>query len=163
MYNDEKKMENNSGKYPVTGVRVIDLYHMYKSGDLEVLNQHNRPFVFFPAMCSRMIESVLISRMQGLIMLEKDYDVTRVLDGVYRLLTFFNFIDNEIHDGSEFRFVTNNEKLKELNGKTFSEFPAEMQEKIKRYELPVLYTKRNKSRDEMLIELQSRINVLRDR
>jgi hypothetical protein len=104
---------------------------MYKMEpkELELYPDYQRNFVWKPRQKSKLIESILLK-----IPLPTFYFDTRnedqwlVIDGLQRLTTAFNFMDNEFK-------LTNLEYLRDLNGKNWKTLDRKYQRKIEKYSL----------------------------
>lgn len=103
---------------------LSELHRWYKSGRLIIDPEWQRNYVWDYAMSSKLIESFLIDIPVPVVYLAKnDNGKYEVIDGLQRLTSVFNYLDNEYK-------LQKLDLLKECNGKLFSELPTETQNKI---------------------------------
>jgi len=80
-----------------------------------------------------------------------------VIDGQQRLTSFFSFIDGTFPDGKLFKLSGLN-VFSELNGKKFSELEAELQDKIRYYQIRTITFQKDSSED-LKFEIFERLNT----
>jgi len=103
---------------------LSDLHRWYKSGKLIVDPEWQRNYVWDDARASKLIESFLLDIPVPVIYLAKDdKGKYEVIDGLQRLTSVFNYLDNRYK-------LQKLDLLTEHSGKLYSELPEEVQEKL---------------------------------
>ncbi len=103
---------------------LSELHRWYKSGRLIVDPEWQRNYVWDDARASKLIESFLLDIPVPVIYLAKDdKGKYEVIDGLQRLTSVFNYLDNKYR-------LQKLDLLAEHKGKLYSELPGELQNKL---------------------------------
>jgi hypothetical protein len=136
--NLESESENSNEPYDVSKIDIINqpleiesLYRMYKikPKELELSPDYQRNFVWKSRQKSKLIESILIRIPLPTFYIDtRNEDQWVVIDGLQRLTTIFDYMDDE------FKLI-NLDYLKHLNGKKWKDIGRKYQRKIEKFSL----------------------------
>lgn len=135
---EENVKTKNAEPYDVSKIDIINqpfevqsLYKKYKREpkELELSPDYQRNFVWNGKEKSRLIESIIIKIPLPLFYIDsRDEDKWIVIDGLQRLTTIFDFMDDKFK-------LTNMEYLTDLKGKKFSKLERKYQRRIEDFQL----------------------------
>ncbi|MCC6416591.1 MAG: DUF262 domain-containing protein, partial [Opitutaceae bacterium] len=115
--------------------QITALHRNYQRGRLVLQPEFQRQYVWDRKKASRLIESVLLRVPLPIIYLSEQPDGKEyVIDGQQRLTSLFSFVDGKFPSGDAFK-LTGLTAFEELNKRSFSELPAELQDRIQDYTL----------------------------
>lgn len=137
---------------------IESLYNKQKRGKLILQPDFQRQYVWDTTKASKLIESAILQIPLPIIYLSEEKDGKEyVIDGQQRLTSFFSFIDGTFPDGKLFKLSGLN-VFSELNGKKFSELEAELQDKIRYYQIRTITFQKDSSED-LKFEIFERLNT----
>lgn len=120
----EEELENEAVSLEKNDRSLSEFHRWYQRGRLILDTEWQREYVWDKRRSSRLIESFLIDLPVPVIYLavndERKYEV---IDGLQRLTSVFNFLDNEYK-------LTGLEIKKSLNGHQFDDLPEDLQNKL---------------------------------
>lgn len=135
---EENIKTKNEEPYDVSKIDIVNqpfevqsLYKKYKRDpkELELSPDYQRNFVWNGKEKSRLIESIIIKIPLPLFYIDsRDEDKWIVIDGLQRLTTIFDFMDDKFK-------LTNMEYLADLKGKRFSKLERKYQRRIEDFQL----------------------------
>lgn len=138
--------------------QVTALHRNYQRGRLVLQPEFQRQFVWDRKKASRLIESVLLRVPLPIIYLSEQPDGKEyVIDGQQRLTSLFSFVDGKFPSGDPFK-LTGLTAYKELNKKSFSELPTDLQDRIQDYTLRTV-TLLKQSDADLKFEIFERLNT----
>lgn len=137
--------------------QVTSLHSKSQKGKLVLQPEFQRQYVWDRKKASRLIESVLLRVPLPIIYLSEQPDGKEyVIDGQQRLTSLFSFIEGKFPNGEPFRLIGLT-AYKELNKKSFSEIPDELQDRITEYSLRTV-TLLKQSDSALKFEIFERLN-----
>jgi len=137
--------------------QVTSLHAKSQKGKLVLQPEFQRQYVWDRKKASRLIESVLLRVPLPIIYLSEQPDGKEyVIDGQQRLTSLFSFIEGKFPNGEPFRLIGLT-AYKELNKKSFSEIPDELQDRITEYSLRTV-TLLKQSDSALKFEIFERLN-----
>lgn len=137
----------------------IEALHKKKTrGKLVLQPDFQRQYVWDSLKASKLIESALLAIPLPIIYLSEEKDGKEyVIDGQQRLTSFFSFIDGMFPDGKPFK-LNGLRVFSHLNGKSFSELPDDLQDKIRDYNIRTIVF-HNDSNEDLKFEIFERLNT----
>ena len=162
-FEDSLKDDDSLGDkepYDVSKIDIINdkfqvayLYDRYKEKELELSPDYQRKFVWTLKQKSRLIESILIRIPLPIFYIDsRNEDKWVVIDGLQRLTSIFNFIDNDFK-------LNNLEYLKDLDGSRFKQLERKFQRRINEFQLLCNLVRPNTPPD-IAFNIFQRINTL---
>lgn len=138
--------------------QVTALHRNYQRGRLVLQPEFQRQYVWDRKKASRLIESVLLRVPLPIIYLSEQPDGKEyVIDGQQRLTSLFSFVDGKFPSGESFKLIGLT-AFEELNKKSFSELPTELQDRIQDYTLRTV-TLLKQSDAHLKFEIFERLNT----
>ncbi len=118
-----------SGMY----VSLNELYYMYQNGELVISKNFQRMFHWTQERQSLFMESLILERPKlSIFVLQTDYGIYELIDGLQRIATYLRFRGEQIGDQPAPLVLRDCRKAPEINNKSFPGLPKEMQNIIKR-------------------------------
>lgn len=137
---------------------VTSLIDRINRGTIVLQPDFQRYYVWSEKNASLLIESSLLSIPLPTIYLSEEKDgKIYVIDGQQRLTSFLSFVNGKFPNGQSFRLV-GLKVLKEYNGKSFSELPTTVQDKILQFTIRTI-TFLKQSGSELKFEIFERLNT----
>ena len=115
-----------------SNMEIETIYSRIKDGRIDLNPPYQRAYVFDQTKASKLIESILLNIPIPTIYLADKEDFSQeVIDGLQRLTTIFNFMENKL-------VLKGLSTWSELNGKTYEDLDPAMQNELKRFPLSVV-------------------------
>ena len=139
--------------------RVGDIYHSYKTNELDPRPPFQRGYVWDKKKASRLVESILLNVPFPPIYTSQEEDSSEiVIDGQQRLISLFSFMDEKFpNDQNKFK-LHGLQVLKELNNKSFKELDRNLQKAFEKYGLQTIVTTKDSDID-VKFEIFERLNT----
>ena len=139
--------------------KIKDIYHSYKSNELDPRPPFQRGYVWDKKKASRLIESILLNVPVPPIYTSQEDDLTEiVIDGQQRLLSLFSFVDEKFPDDESKFKLTGLQVLNELNNKAFKELDKTIQRAFEGYGLQTIIITKDSDID-VKFEIFGRLNT----
>ena len=139
---------------------IRELITLKSEGNLDLQPSYQREYVYDSnkSRPSRLIESILMDVPIPVIYLAEEKDCSySVIDGQQRLTTFISFVEGKFPSGEVFK-LSGLKILSELNKKSFSDLPKELQNKIRGTTLHTIII-RKESNEDIKFEIFERLNT----
>jgi len=152
---DKRRVKTDKQDVPIETLQM-----RIKKGRLDIQPEFQRYYVWSPSKASKLIESVLLEIPIPVVYLAEEQDNRQsVVDGQQRLTSIVAFLDGLFPGPDKATFkLTSLQVLKELNGLTFKELDAAMQEKILGTPLRLVIIQKDSDPD-VKFEVFERLNV----
>lgn len=119
---------------------------------------YQREYVWTVRTASKLVESLMLNiPIPTMFFHEVHSGLLEVVDGKQRLTSIWSFIQGEFPDGTPFK-LKGLEVYEELNDKTFSDLPSDLQERLLDYPLNV-HTISRQSQPDFVFEVFERLNM----
>lgn len=135
-----------------------EILNLHKDNEIVIRPEYQRLFRWSQVQRSRLIESILLRLpIPPIFLVEDESGVLELIDGLQRISSVLQFLDHKAIDEPEL-VLKGCDIIKEINGKTFNDFPISIRLAIKRTPIRAVIIKRSGS-EFVKYELFKRLNT----